>query len=75
MHGERGLAQLQVRRWLLWARLCPRDGLCRPQPVHARWDVPGEWRDDVDWLIGHHIDAIGMVCFAFAVGISVDYSV
>jgi len=29
----------------------------------------------VDWLIGHHIDAIGMVCFAFAVGISVDYSV
>jgi hypothetical protein len=29
----------------------------------------------IDWIIGHHIDAIGMVCFAFAVGISVDYSV
>lgn len=29
----------------------------------------------VDWIVGHHIDAIGMVCFAFAVGISVDYSV
>eukprot|EP01043_Picozoa_sp_COSAG02_P046194 COSAG02_NODE_4300_length_5532_cov_6.802503_1_plen_899_part_00 len=29
----------------------------------------------VDYLIDHSIDAIGMVCFAFAVGISVDYSV
>lgn len=29
----------------------------------------------IDWIIGHHIDAIGMVCFAFSVGISVDYSV
>ena len=37
------------------------------------FDFCGE--QGVDWLIGHHIDAIGMVCFAFAVGISVDYSV
>lgn len=29
----------------------------------------------VDYLIEHSIDAVGMVCFAFAVGISVDYSV
>eukprot|EP01048_Picozoa_sp_COSAG05_P012686 COSAG05_NODE_1292_length_5262_cov_2.550068_1_plen_249_part_10 len=28
----------------------------------------------IDRLVGQDIDAIGMVCFAFAVGISVDYS-
>ena len=29
----------------------------------------------MDYILGNAIDAIGMVCFAFAVGISVDYSV